>query len=114
MRFLLDENVPKSAAMALRQEGHDVVRVQEADLQSADDESVWQYAVLEDRILVTYDLDFPLAQGFPLGLILVRGIDRIPTSSQARILVDAIRTNSDQLEGHITVVAPGRVRRRKR
>jgi len=114
MRFLLDENVPKSAATALRQEGHDVVRAQEADLQSADDESIWRYAVTEDRILITYDLDFPLAPGFPAGLILVRGIERIPTRSQTDILVEAIRAHSDQLEGHITVVAPGRVRRRKR
>ncbi len=100
--------------MALRLEGHDVVRAQEVALQSADDKSIWRYAVLDGRILITYDLDFPLAEDFTVGLVLVRGISRIPTSSQTRILIDAIRASSDQLEGHITVVAPGRVRRRRR
>lgn len=81
MRFLLDENVPKDTATALRLEGHDVVRAQEAALQSADDRSIWRYAVLEARILITSDLDFPLDDDFPTGLILIRGIDRIPTRS---------------------------------
>ena len=113
MRFLLDENVPRDAAAALRQEGHDVVRAQDVALQSVSDESIWQYAKDEKRTLITFDLDFPLAGDFPVGLILLRGIDRVPTHSQIRILVDAIRANQEQLVGHITVVAPGHVRSRK-
>ena len=113
MRFLLDENVPMATAEALRQEGHDVITAYEVALQSADDEAIWRYAIRERRILITFDLDFPLSEDFPVGLILLRRMGRLPTRSQTKILVEAIRASAGQLEGCITVVMPGQVRHRK-
>ena len=60
MRFLLDENAPKDAAVALRNEGHDVVWIPETSLRAATDEAIWLLAAQEERVLVTSDLDFPL------------------------------------------------------
>jgi predicted nuclease of predicted toxin-antitoxin system len=113
MRFLLDENVPKDVATALREEGHDVVRAQGTGLESASDDVIWHYAAVERRVLVTADLDFPLGGEAPNGLILLRRFDRVSASLLAMAVLNSIRSNLEDIEGHITVVAPGQVRRRR-
>jgi predicted nuclease of predicted toxin-antitoxin system len=58
--------------MALREEGHDVIHVADALSQGSDDSAVWNLAFREDRILVTFDKDFPLGDPKLPGLILIR------------------------------------------
>jgi len=113
MRFLLDENIPKRASVALRSEGHDVVRVQETPLHGAGDEAVWNHAARDQRIFVTADLDFPLREPVPPGMLLIRGFERVSVTTFASILTDTIRSRGDDLHGHLVVLSPGRVRFRK-
>jgi predicted nuclease of predicted toxin-antitoxin system len=113
MRFLLDENIPKDFAVALRSEGHDTVRVSETSLRGGDDDAVWAFAVEDNRIVVTADLDFPLAAPMPAGLILLRGFDRISTQALMELLLSAIRSIGDELVGSLLVISPGRVRKRR-
>lgn len=110
MRFLLDENVPKRVALALRAEGHDVTRVQETPLRGADDDVIWSRAAEEERVFVTADLDFPLKRPGPLGMILIRNFDRVSTSAMTSMLLDTVRSEGDGLAGKLVVVSPGRVR----
>lgn len=59
LRIVLDESVHATAVDALRSDGHDAVRVPNAGTQaSPSDEAVLHFAVAEDRILVTTDVDF--------------------------------------------------------
>ena len=57
MRFLLDENVPRSLAGALVQRGHDALPIPER-LRSSADTKVLAHAARSQRILVTLDTDF--------------------------------------------------------
>ena len=57
MRLLANENVPKSAVDALRSHGHDVAWVR-TDRPGATDVDVLSKAVLETRVLLTFDKDF--------------------------------------------------------
>lgn len=72
MRFLLDENLPRSIGQLLRGWGHDVLVVADSALRGSSDEVLLHEADLERRIIIKRDLDFPLprARARPLGVIL--------------------------------------------
>jgi predicted nuclease of predicted toxin-antitoxin system len=58
MRFLADAGIsPKTVAFLLRI-GHDAVHVRELGMQRAVDRLLIENAQAEDRILLTFDLDF--------------------------------------------------------
>jgi predicted nuclease of predicted toxin-antitoxin system len=67
LRFKLDENLPADLATMLRDAGHDVHDVHEEGLAGEDDPPVLAAAVREDRILVTFDLDFADIREYPPG-----------------------------------------------
>jgi predicted nuclease of predicted toxin-antitoxin system len=58
VRFKLDENMPRDAAYRLSDEGHDVETVIGEGLGGERDSPVLKAAAVEDRILLTVDLDF--------------------------------------------------------
>ena len=67
MRFKLDENMPRDAAIRLSNEGHDVETVVDEGLAGEDDPPILQAATDESRILLTFDLDFADIRQYPPG-----------------------------------------------
>jgi len=114
MRFLVDENLPMSLTEMLREEGHEVLDVREAGLRGASDETIWQTAGRQHRIVITRDLDFPLpgVHPIPKGVVLVR----VPDTWTGRQIVRLVRDGFEeldrleQLERQITVLTPGQIR----
>jgi len=112
MRILANENVPGSAITALRERGHDVHWVR-TDSPGAPDRDVLRAALLEDRLLVTFDKDFgELAVRARLpascGIVLFR----IPLASPDRVahqIVTALESRTDWA-GCFSVVERNRVR----
>lgn len=83
-RFKLDENLPHDAALLLRNRGHDVHTVLDEQLGGHTDERVLDAARVEDRILVTYDLDFSNIRIYPQRTTPVSGsCGRIHKASRA-------------------------------
>ena len=67
MRFLLDENLPRSAARVLRDAGHEVVAVVESPLRGKKDPELLRACNEDGRIFVTLDVGIrlpPPAQRF--------------------------------------------------
>ncbi len=64
-RFKLDENLPRAAEALLRTAGHDVHTVLDEDLGGNSDFRIFDAARAEDRILVTFDLDFSDVRLYP-------------------------------------------------
>jgi predicted nuclease of predicted toxin-antitoxin system len=58
MRFLLDMNLSPAMADWLRRERHDAVHARDIGLGTLSDRDLFVRAVTEDRILITFDLDF--------------------------------------------------------
>ena len=56
--FLLDENMPKRAATALRKAGYSAARVIEVGLRAKKDPIIFAYARAHRLIIVTRDADF--------------------------------------------------------
>jgi predicted nuclease of predicted toxin-antitoxin system len=67
LKFKLDENMPADLRARLREEGHDVRGVVDEGLRGADDPPVLQAATNEQRILMTFDLDFADIRCYPPG-----------------------------------------------
>jgi len=53
MRFLLDANMPRAAAVLLERSGHDTVHVRDTALKHATDQRISEFARTEERVIVT-------------------------------------------------------------
>jgi predicted nuclease of predicted toxin-antitoxin system len=58
MRFLADMGVSYSVVLHLRSQNHDVVHLREVGLQRLADRDILSRAADEQRIVLTFDLDF--------------------------------------------------------
>ena len=64
-RFKLDENLPREAEALLLEAGHDVHTVLVEHLGGNSDHRVFDASLAENRILVTFDLDFSDIRLYP-------------------------------------------------
>jgi Domain of unknown function (DUF5615) len=114
MRFLANENLPDVAIAALNAAGHDIVSVRLA-APGASDATVLEWAVREQRILLTFDKDFgelANASGLPAGCGIV--LFRLPMPKPGEVadrLARLLASRSDWA-GHFSVIEPGRIRMR--
>jgi len=117
-RLLIDENLPRALAPALRAAGHHAEDLRDARARGAVDEEVFERARASRLTLVSRDIGFGNIARFPLrthsGIVLVR----FPNSIPARIVTESIvfaitRLSDDDLAGALIVVEPGRVRIRR-
>jgi len=115
LRFLLDANVQMAVAQALRQDGHDVLRVSEVNARMPDSQ-VLDLASKQDRILVTNDKDFGelvfLRGQLAPGILLLRLSSGDPREV-AKTVVAVVRDTGERLEGQFAVVTDNRIRLRK-
>jgi uncharacterized protein with PIN domain len=73
MRFLLDENLPRSAALILRDLGHEVVAVAESAMRGEKDPQLLQVCNEENRVFITLDVGIRLTGGaLWTGAVLLR------------------------------------------
>lgn len=73
MKLVVDENIPRSAADALRRSGHAVVDIRGTPREGSDDDALWALAASEGAILITTDKHFVHKRNEPhQGLLIVR------------------------------------------
>ena len=76
MRFLADMGVDVRIVEWLRREGHDARHLRDEGLQRMPDSDIFDKAISEDRIVLTFDLDFgeiaALSRGRRSSVILFR------------------------------------------
>ncbi len=76
MRLLADEHIARSTVEMLRRRGFEVKWLAEEDLQGIEDQLIYQMAVDEGRIVLTFDSDFSqMAYAnpvYPQGIIMLK------------------------------------------
>jgi len=114
VRFLLDENLPTSAADPLRQDGHDVTAVAGSPLSGLPDPAIIQVCNEQERILITLDQGvFQPPTQLKTGLILLRVRSELVPILLVQMLREFVAVADEaQLVRHITVITPGQVRSR--
>ena len=113
MRLLIDEDLPRGMAEALRRLGYDVAHIR-GDAPGSTDEQVLSRATAEGRVLVTADKDFgDLVFGAGLGagsgIILLRLRGSLEARTAALVAAAEAR---DDWTGVFAVVTDGGVRAR--
>ena len=118
MRFLLDADLPRSAAEVIRRNGHEVVDVRDIGLGGATDAEIALHAREHGLGLITTDFGFADIRNYPPkqypGLV-VLVLPRIATADYVHGLLNGLlreRVLIQGLPGKLAIVEPGRVRLR--
>lgn len=115
MRFKLDENFGTRTQQVFRDAGYDVQTVCDEALQGASDQYLYEACCMEQRCLVTFDLDFADVTRFPpekTGGIAVIRVPRNPSLSLLEKLVRQFLHSAGQMSVDKTlwIVEVGRIR----
>jgi len=112
MKFLADECCDTGLVLKLREEGFDVVYVQEVS-PGISDEEVLNKAFQEKRILITEDKDFGnLVYRLKIsafGIVLLR-FDPLESENKISRMVHIARHHKQKLEGNLLVVDSKKIR----
>lgn len=116
MHFLLDANIPRSAAALLRSLGHQVQDVRDVLPNGAQDATVAEKARSERLVLVSRDFDFADIRNYPPenynGIIVLELPDDAP-AAQINNALDKFLRNRDllaRLPARLAIVSLWRVR----
>ena len=117
MRFLADMGVDMRIVKWLRERGHDAVHLREERLHRMSDNAIFEKADIEQRIILTFDLDFgeiiALSGGRMVSVVLFR-LRNTRTFHVMERLKKALEDSAQILEqGAIVVVEEGRHRIRR-
>ena len=118
MRFLLDANMPRSAAGAVQRLGHEAVDVRDIGLGGAEDQQVAAYAKQHDLTLITRDFDFSDVRNYPPGEYAGIIVLELPDDAVAATVVKVMESFLSQpqllsqLTGRLAIVESWRVRLR--
>lgn len=113
-RFKLDENLPRDAGALFWNNGHDVHTVLDEQLGGNLDPRVFDASQAEDRILVTFDLDFSDIRVYPpashAGIWVLRphtqSIENTLALLRSALLVLAAESNTRSSVDHRTRTSP--------
>lgn len=116
MRFLLDANMPRSAAVVIRDLGHEATDVRDIGLGASDDSHIAAHARSGGLTLVTRDFDFADVRNYPpegfAGIVVLQ----LPEDATAARVADALKSFLaqahllHQLPGRLAIVGTWRVR----
>lgn len=117
--FVIDENLPRDLAPALRKHGYIVKDIRDHNLRGRPDTEIYEFAQRERAVLVTGDLGFADLIRFPLGthqgFVVARFPNEFPAEQRVQKIVQAIVSLKDTpLEGVLVIVSPSRVRIRRK
>lgn len=117
MRFLGNMGISPITVAFLREAGHDVIHLHEAELDTLPDSQILNKARAESRILLTNDLDFGdllAARGEALPTVVVFRLRSMVPENVNRHLAMLLAQHSIELEqGAIVSVAEDHIRVRR-
>ncbi len=115
--LLLDQGLPRSTTLYLRESGIDAIHVGDAGLANADDAAILRHAQLEKRIVVTLDADFHMRMalaGAPAPSVSRIRIEGLQAPELAQLLVRVLDEFRNDLKyGALITVTEAGIRLRR-
>jgi len=115
VKFLIDNSLSPLLSEAIQTALHDSVHVRDYGLQKADDETIFDRAANENRVVISTDTDFGTIlvnrQATNPSVILFRGESPHRPELQAALLLANLANLEELLDrGSIIIVEAGRIR----
>jgi len=115
MRFLIDNALSPVVAEGLRQADHDAIHVRDLGLAAADDETIFEHADRDQRVIVSADTDFgtilAMRNAASPSVILFRGATPRNPIGQVKLLIANLASITPSIErGAVVVLEPQRIR----
>ena len=115
MRFLIDNALSPVVAEGLRQAVHDAIHVRDLGLAAADDETIFEHADRDQRVIISADTDFgtilAMRNVARPSVILFRGATPRNPIGQVKLLLANLREIAPSVErGAVVVLEPQRIR----
>ncbi len=117
MKFLIDNALSQILAKGLKEKRFDALHVREVGLAAASDHKIFEYALNQDRILISADTDFGTLLAFressKPSFILFRQTEKRPSSQLKLLLSHIADLENDLNSGSVIVFEDNRIRIRK-
>lgn len=116
-RFKIDENLPIEAANFFNRFGYDAKTVLDEALQGSTDDELTLICKKENRILVTFDLDFSNVRTYPPGthpgIIVIRLADQSVDTTLSAVNKIISTLKEETPSGELWIVEEKKIRIRK-
>jgi len=117
MKFLADMGVAPSTVYRLQQEGYDAIHLSDEGLARLPDPQIILKAQTEDRIVLTFDLDFTdllaVNKDPSPSIIIFRLKNTLPSFVTSRLMIIIVECRETLNSGAIIIVEDSRYRVRK-
>ena len=119
LKFLVDEDMPKSTATMLRTGGFEALDVRDCGLRGKKDDDVFSFAQRENAVVLTGDWGFGNFLRYPVGshhgVVIAYFPNEVSTLELNRHILKAIE-NIDEadFDGSLIIIEPGKVRIRRK
>ncbi len=118
LKFLVDEDLPRSTAPSLREIGYIALDVRDCGLRGKSDEEIFEYAQEIKAIILTADRGFGsilrFTPGTYCGIVVANFPNEIPTSElNAQIKRALSLLTEDDLKGNLVIIKPKKIRIRR-
>ena len=118
VKFVIDEDMPRSTGVALVEQGYEVKEVRDHNHRGSGDEEIYSFAKQEKTILLTGDLGSSNIFRFPLGQHYGIVVARFPTEMGPKEINREIVASPKDLrekdfKGNLIILEPGRIRIRR-
>ncbi|HZX35894.1 MAG TPA: DUF5615 family PIN-like protein [Thermodesulfobacteriota bacterium] len=119
LKILLDENLSRSTAKTLRQNGFEVLEVRDCGLRGKSDEEIFDFAKKEKAVILTGDIGFGNVLRFPLGVHHGIFVVHFPTEVSLyeinrQIMAAFNGLSKEDFSGNLIILEPGKIRIRRK
>ncbi|TET41121.1 MAG: hypothetical protein E3J66_05830 [Dehalococcoidia bacterium] len=118
-KFTIDEDMPRSTGIMLKEHRYEVKDIRDHGLRGAEDEEVYKFAQKEEAVLLTEDKGFGNILRFPLGSHYGIPVDNFPNDMSIpemnrQILERFEDLSKEDFRENLIIVEPGRIRIRRK
>lgn len=116
LRFVIDEDQPRSLGRLLSQQGHDVKDIRDHGLRGFDDKKIYQFAQQNKAVLVTSDFGFSNILHYPpkehQGIVIVHFPNEMTSDRVAQEVIKQLKgfECDDDFKGKLIILEPGKTR----